>query len=129
MKSDSEDFNLNIPPFYPGEEIICVDDFGAKRIKKGNEYIAEYCGVECSCGVIVGLREVPGEYSDGRRIESGDKFLCERCNSIGISYGDRHGYRVTRFVSKKTLTSPPMSFSKIEEKEKTVKKPQILIPN
>lgn len=124
-----EELNLNIPAFYPGEEIICIDDSGTSGTSKGKEYIADRCSVKCKCGPVVFLRGLPARGASGVLINKGQLIYCPKCLTVSESKGDYQAYLISRFVSKKQLTSPPMSFSKMEEKEKTVKKPQILIPN
>lgn len=124
-----KDLNINIPPFYPGEEIICVDDVGTYGIKKGQQYIADNCSVECNCGPLVYLRGITDNLEDGSVVKTGTKYICASCAGLSKSKSDWSRYKVSRFVSKKSLMAPPMKFTKIEEFEKQKEKPLILIEN
>lgn len=107
----------NIPPFYPGEEIVCIESHNLGYVTKGESYRALQCAQHtCGCwSVDVGL---PGDNSNNTYCRIHGPF-----HKIPIGGGKWIGAR--RFVSKHKRNFPLMTFEKIKENEKE----EILINN
>jgi hypothetical protein len=96
--------NNNIPPFYVGQKVICVDTTGNPPVKKNKEYTVDSVTKGC-CGweITVGI-QADSSYDE--------VSFCRKCGSRTPSPGSTWPLRASRFRAL-TETFQPISFSKV----------------
>lgn len=114
--------NLNLPPFYAGQKVVCVNP--TDRLIKDKIYTVISCFIDC-CGYwAVTLSGIPDISESDLPILKGEICRCYKNDHIRISSGLRIFY-ASRFTPVQEQRLPLITLSKIQETEKE----EILINN
>lgn len=110
----------NLPLFYIGQKVVCVETNSTGFLKVGATYIITAIKEDCSCGISYGVNNLKplGGYG------AGTKIRCSKCDNIVVSDGIQY-FLSSRFAPIQEANLPLMTFSQIKEKEKE----KILINN
>lgn len=115
----------NIPPFYVGQNVVCVKGSEEFKIKKGVTYtVTEVVSCKCSTRVSVGIK---GDMVAQPPFQG----TCATCKGkLIFNRNETYAYS-TRFAPTQQKDFPLLTFSKIQKKEKQkelIDEPQILLP-
>lgn len=120
------DEKVDLPPFYPGQAVLCVETHRQGLVKEGLKYIVDHCCKKgCKCpGLAVCIRGILSTDIFGAHCPINMPMVCGSCGKLMLP-SELHPFGATRFRAIQELPVPLIKLSQIAEKEKE----QVLIEN